>query len=284
MSDALETWRRKLAYLQQQEAVAADPAQKFGLAEQIAEAKAKIAELQVGRREHGGEVSAAIVDIFRIIPHAAEKLIGRDDELKLLNETLASAISGRNPARTFSPSSPSAARGRPRASGLARVRRRLRVVVLQPGHARAGGRFVRPVSQGSPHLLRRRRGQSICRQQRGRVRERPTPRPHRGPATQPPHPRRPRAAAIRAHLAHAGPAQGPGHRRAAQGTGRRQPRPLRRHHPVFAPGLAGVLADHRAGGEAAAPVPRSRRASAEKPSESERKATRRRNSRRSSKT
>ena len=80
-----------------------------------------------------------------------------------------------------------------------------------------------------------------------------------------PHPRRPRAAAIRARLAHAGPAQRPGHRRAAQGPGCRQPRPVPRHDPLFASGPARVLADHRAGGEAAAPVPRRRRASAQNP-------------------
>jgi phosphatidylserine/phosphatidylglycerophosphate/cardiolipin synthase-like enzyme len=47
MSRALETWRRKLDYLQQQEGVASDPAQKFTLAEQIKEAQAKVAQLAV---------------------------------------------------------------------------------------------------------------------------------------------------------------------------------------------------------------------------------------------
>ena len=46
MSEALRTWKNKLDYLQQQEATVADPAQKFALAEQIKEAKAKIAELE----------------------------------------------------------------------------------------------------------------------------------------------------------------------------------------------------------------------------------------------
>ena len=46
MSQALEMWRRKLDYFQQQEAIVADPGQKFALAEQIEEAKAKIAELE----------------------------------------------------------------------------------------------------------------------------------------------------------------------------------------------------------------------------------------------
>jgi hypothetical protein len=41
-------------------------------------------------------------------------------------------------------------------SWLAGLRRGLRVVLLQPGHARADHRFVRRVSGGSPHLLRRR--------------------------------------------------------------------------------------------------------------------------------
>ncbi len=44
-SGALKTWRRKLEYLRQQEAIATDPAQKFALAEQIEEARAKITEL-----------------------------------------------------------------------------------------------------------------------------------------------------------------------------------------------------------------------------------------------
>jgi hypothetical protein len=46
VSPSLETWRKKLNYLQQQEAIAADAAQKFSLAQQIEEAKAKIAELE----------------------------------------------------------------------------------------------------------------------------------------------------------------------------------------------------------------------------------------------
>ena len=42
-----------------------------------------------------------------------------------------------------------------------------------------------------------------------------------------------------------------------KGLGRRQPRPVRRHHPVFAPGLEGVLADHRVGERIEAPIRRS---------------------------
>lgn len=46
MDTTLETWRRKLNYLQQQDAVLADPAQKFALAEQMTEAKNKISEIE----------------------------------------------------------------------------------------------------------------------------------------------------------------------------------------------------------------------------------------------
>lgn len=42
---ALNTWREKLDYLQQQEAVIADPAQKFALQKEIEEAKAKVRDL-----------------------------------------------------------------------------------------------------------------------------------------------------------------------------------------------------------------------------------------------
>ena len=42
---AVELWQEKLEYLQQQEAVVSDPAQKFALSKQIEEAERKIAEL-----------------------------------------------------------------------------------------------------------------------------------------------------------------------------------------------------------------------------------------------
>ncbi len=47
-SNALALWRERLAFLEEAEAVAVDPAQKFKLKHDIAEAKAKI-------REHGGD-------------------------------------------------------------------------------------------------------------------------------------------------------------------------------------------------------------------------------------
>lgn len=44
-SGAAATWKEKLEYFQQQQAITADPAQKFGLKKQIEEAKRKIREL-----------------------------------------------------------------------------------------------------------------------------------------------------------------------------------------------------------------------------------------------
>jgi hypothetical protein len=46
-SAALELWNEKLEYLQQQEAVVADPATKFALKKQIEEAREKIGQLTV---------------------------------------------------------------------------------------------------------------------------------------------------------------------------------------------------------------------------------------------
>jgi hypothetical protein len=44
-SPALEIWQKKLAFLQQQEAIAADPGLKFQLIQDIEECRRKIAEL-----------------------------------------------------------------------------------------------------------------------------------------------------------------------------------------------------------------------------------------------
>jgi hypothetical protein len=42
---AIELWQEKLGFLQEQEAIVADPAQKLALKEQIREAKTKIKDL-----------------------------------------------------------------------------------------------------------------------------------------------------------------------------------------------------------------------------------------------
>ncbi len=43
--EAIELWKEKLAYFQQQEVIASDPAQKFQLKKQIQECQQKITEL-----------------------------------------------------------------------------------------------------------------------------------------------------------------------------------------------------------------------------------------------
>ncbi|MEG3437151.1 hypothetical protein V0288_08475 [Pannus brasiliensis CCIBt3594] len=49
-SPALEIWQKKLDFLQQQEAITADPSIKFQLIQEIQECKRKIAELQGTRQ------------------------------------------------------------------------------------------------------------------------------------------------------------------------------------------------------------------------------------------
>jgi tetratricopeptide (TPR) repeat protein len=90
LSEALKTWRNKLDHLQQQEAIVADPAQRFALAEQIKEAKAKVADLQAASVNQPTRGSAAVpIDISRIVKYAPTKLIGRESETQLLNDAWA---------------------------------------------------------------------------------------------------------------------------------------------------------------------------------------------------
>ncbi|MCI0403303.1 MAG: ATP-binding protein [Acidobacteria bacterium] len=105
VSEALRTWKRKLDYLQQQEAIVGDPTQKFALREQIEEAKANIAELET--KAEGQQFIAPTgfqADISRISKYAPADLIGRDDEKKLLSEAwdkTARAEKGRPHVLTF---------------------------------------------------------------------------------------------------------------------------------------------------------------------------------------
>ena len=207
-------------------------------------------------------------DISRIIKYAPAELIGREDETRLLDDAWAEVQSGERSAPTSSPSSPSAARGRPRSSPSGRRTSRIRTGrgATPPSRgpstarARASRRPLRPTCfsrKPSPSSATRRwpaAPQARSRKAGGS----PSSSASGGPA----HPRRPGAAAIRAHLAHAGRTQGPGHRRAAQGAGRHQPRPVRRHHPVSPSRTCGPSGDHRAGGEPDAPVHRGRRGAA----------------------
>ena len=66
MSEALKTWRKKLDYLHQQEATVSDPAQKFTLAQQIEEAKAKIAELELATEN--SSASGGVASSRKVFP------------------------------------------------------------------------------------------------------------------------------------------------------------------------------------------------------------------------
>lgn len=94
MSNALATWRRKLEFLENQEAIESDAAQKFELAEEIAEAKAKIAELESAKAVPAAEPRTFRADISRIVDYAPAELIGRQDELKLLDSAWDKAARG----------------------------------------------------------------------------------------------------------------------------------------------------------------------------------------------
>jgi hypothetical protein len=95
MNEALETWRKKLEYLQHQEAIVSDPAQKFTLAEQIEEAKARIAELEATTEGQSFSGPGSFhADISRIIKYAPAELIGREDETKLLSDAWDKAVRG----------------------------------------------------------------------------------------------------------------------------------------------------------------------------------------------
>src|SRR5687768_10608279 len=76
-----DTWQRKLNFLLTQEAVAVDSAEKFKLREEIAEARARINELD-GER-HAGTSPPKIAPTR--LRHSAEKLIGREAELARLD-------------------------------------------------------------------------------------------------------------------------------------------------------------------------------------------------------
>ena len=95
MSQALEMWRQRLDYLQQQEAIVADPSQKFALTKQIEEAKAKIAELEAATAPQQSAIPRAFqADISRIIKYAPAELIGREAETKLLTDAWDQAVRG----------------------------------------------------------------------------------------------------------------------------------------------------------------------------------------------
>ena len=81
MNDGDHTWRAKLTFLEVEAAKAVDPAQKFKIAEDIKEAKAKLAAVAL---------TPTLLSIpQRIAPsrlrHAADRLFGREAELAALD-------------------------------------------------------------------------------------------------------------------------------------------------------------------------------------------------------
>ncbi|MEM9266591.1 MAG: hypothetical protein AAGA46_13805 [Cyanobacteria bacterium P01_F01_bin.13] len=82
---ALEVWQKKLEYLQAQEAIEADAAQKFELLQQIKECHTKITELSKPSGSNLAQLSGP-EDISVALPGAVEYFVGRDAELKQLDQ------------------------------------------------------------------------------------------------------------------------------------------------------------------------------------------------------
>jgi len=88
--DALSLWREKLEYFQQQEAITADPEQKFALHKKAQDARAKIAELE-GRVEPVLPTAERSESTWREnpfratrLPRTGDFLVGRTQELATL--------------------------------------------------------------------------------------------------------------------------------------------------------------------------------------------------------
>ncbi|MGV3615542.1 MAG: hypothetical protein ACO1SV_09435 [Fimbriimonas sp.] len=92
MSKALEIWREKLEALRVDEALATGGPERFALKKHIEEAEAMIAKLQ--REAAPPPPAPPTHDITRIVGYAPEELIGRERELKLLDDAWTAAING----------------------------------------------------------------------------------------------------------------------------------------------------------------------------------------------
>ena len=79
---AKELWQKKLNSLQAAEALAVDPAEKFKLQQDIAEAKGKLQELgaEAVATSTTGRLAPIPADLSRIIKYAPALLIGREAE------------------------------------------------------------------------------------------------------------------------------------------------------------------------------------------------------------
>jgi hypothetical protein len=85
MSDkAVKIWQQKLDFLLVEEAKCSDPAQKFKLQQDIAEAQAKLKEL--GSDKGCLETSTAVRVEVSKLPQTSREFLGRKAELKLLDD------------------------------------------------------------------------------------------------------------------------------------------------------------------------------------------------------
>ncbi len=82
--DSLELWQKKLKFYQRDQAITADPAQRFELQQLIEECEAKIAELSKLPESSLAEQSVPIVSIAHV-PPAVSYFVGRDKELEQLD-------------------------------------------------------------------------------------------------------------------------------------------------------------------------------------------------------
>src|SRR5262245_2853808 len=95
---ALKTWEEKLAYLLEQEAIATDASQKFGLARQIEEARERIRELKGFQEPEPASGAAPLHNLP--YPPLGDTFTGRQEELDALAAggtaaiTQSAAISG----------------------------------------------------------------------------------------------------------------------------------------------------------------------------------------------
>ena len=168
MSGPLQRWKKRLAFLLEQEAVVSDPAQRFTLREQIEEAQDKIRELE-GTKDIG---PGLVLDLGRL-PIPGPHFVGRAPRARPPRRRLGRPAHPRPHPRRLRRRRQVGA-GRPLAGPhggrrLARSRAGARLVVLQPGKRRTE-HLRRAVHRPCPPLLRRSRPQ-------GRL----PPRPRRPP-------------------------------------------------------------------------------------------------------
>ena len=85
---ALDVWKEKLEYFQQQEAICADPDQKFALHKKIQEAMQHIFELQSDLEPTGEpwKRHPELQDSTSHLPQGGQHFVGREAELAMLDD------------------------------------------------------------------------------------------------------------------------------------------------------------------------------------------------------